>query len=152
MSCKIVTFDVRYRADFARLNYAWITTLFAIEPLDQLILDNPESEIVAKGGEVFFALVNDKVVGTVALKFEDPTSFELTKMAVDETSRGLGCGRALLDAAIDHAGLRGAKYIVLSSHTKLTAAIDLYRKAGFIEQPEHCSGYSRCNIFMRMAL
>jgi ribosomal protein S18 acetylase RimI-like enzyme len=88
----------------------------------------------------------------VALRFEDATSFELTKMAVDASSRGSGCGKALLEAAIGHAKLRGAKCVVLSSHTKLTAAISLYRKAGFTEQPAHCSGYSRCNIFMRKDL
>ena len=152
MSCEVVTFDARYRADFARLNYAWITTLFAVEPLDQLILDNPEEEIVAKGGELFFALQGKSVIGTVALKPEDSATYELTKMAVDESVRGSGCGRALLDAAVAHARLRGVKYIVLSSHTKLAPAIALYRNAGFVEQPAHCSGYSRCNIFMRLTL
>jgi putative acetyltransferase len=151
--CRIVTFDPQYRADFARLNYAWITTLFAVEPLDRLILDNPESEIVAQGGEIFFALNDGKVVGTVALKREDAITFELTKMAVNEHERGKGFGKALLDAAVDYARTKRAQHIVLSSHSKLTAAIAMYRVAGFVERNDASnSGYSRCNIFMQKDL
>ena len=153
LACSIVTFDARYRAEFARLNYAWITQLFAVEPPDRRLLDHPESEIIAHGGEIFFALCEDKVVGTVALKREDDTTFELTKMAVDESMRGHGCGRLLLDAALEHARTQGAKRVVLSSHTSLIPAIAMYEKAGFIDRDaggESC--YSRCNTFMQKDL
>jgi putative acetyltransferase len=149
----IVTFDVRYRTEFARLNYAWITQLFAVEPPDQRILDNPEGEIIAHGGEIFFAMKNDKVVGTVALKREDDMTFELTKMAVDESMRGQGCGKQLLDAALARARAVGAKRVVLSSHSSLVPAIRMYRSAGFVDR-QSCgeSCYSRCNTFMQKDL
>jgi GNAT superfamily N-acetyltransferase len=152
MSASIVTFDSKYRADFARLNYAWITKLFAVEPPDQRILDNPEEEIIAHGGEVFFALNDGRVVGTVALKVEGEKTFELTKMAVDENQRGRGYGRLLLNAAIAFASAKGAKQIVLSSHTSLMPAITMYREAGFVDRQQHNSCYSRCNIFMQKGL
>jgi len=150
---KVITFHPQYRADFARLNYAWITKLFAVEPPDQRILDNPEQEIIAHGGEVFFAIKNGNVVGTVALKEETGTTYELTKMAVDESQRGSGYGKLLLDAAIAYARSKGAKFIVLSSHTSLTPALTMYRHAGFVDR-QSCaeSCYSRCNIFMQLAL
>jgi GNAT superfamily N-acetyltransferase len=149
---KVVTFHRQYRADFARLNYAWITKLFAVEPLDQRILDNPEQEIIAHGGEVFFAISGGKVVGTVALKVETATTFELTKMAVDESRRGGGYGKLLLDAAIAHARSKGAKFIVLSSHTSLTPALTMYRQAGFVDRQNFSdSCYSRCNVFLQLA-
>jgi ribosomal protein S18 acetylase RimI-like enzyme len=150
---KVVTFHRQYRADFARLNYAWITKLFAVEPLDQRILDNPEQEIIAHGGEVFFAISGGKVVGTVALKVETATTFELTKMAVDESRRGSGYGKLLLDAAIAHAKSKAAKHIVLSSHTSLTPALTMYRQVGFVDRQNSAeSCYSRCNIFMQLDL
>jgi GNAT superfamily N-acetyltransferase len=150
---KVITFHPQYRADFARLNYAWITKLFAVEPPDQLILDNPEQEIIAHGGEVFFAVKDGTVVGTVALKAETAATFELTKMAVDESQRGSGYGKLLLDSAIAHARANGAKNIVLSSHTSLTPALTMYRQAGFVDR-QNCadSCYSRCNIFMQLDL
>ncbi len=152
-TCNIVTYDARYRADFARLNYAWITKLFAVEPPDQRILDNPEAEIIATGGEIFFAIRDGKVMGTVALKREDATTFELTKMAVDEAQRRHGYGNLLLNAALTHARAKKAKQVVLSSHTSLTAAIAMYRDAGFVDR-NACtdSCYSRCNVFMALDL
>jgi putative acetyltransferase len=148
----IVTFNPSYRADFARLNYAWIEALFAVEELDRRMLDHPEEEVIAPGGEIFFAVKAGKVIGTVALKVEDATTFELTKMAVDDAERGHGYGQALLNAAIDHARRKGARRLVLSSHTKLTPAIAMYRKAGFIERNDTSSCYSRCNIHMQLTL
>lgn len=150
--CRIVTFDPMYRDDFARLNYAWIEKYFVVEPVDRRVLDNPEREIVNDGGQIFFAIANDRVVGTVALKREDATTFELTKMGVDERERGRGLGKLLLSAAIDGARESGAKRLVLSSHTSLTAAIALYRAAGFVERRNASSCYSRCNIYMEKTL
>jgi GNAT superfamily N-acetyltransferase len=150
---KVITFHPQYRADFARLNYAWITKLFAVEPPDQRILDNPEQEIIAHGGEVFFAVSGAKVVGTVALKAETATTYELTKMAVDDSQRGNGYGKLLMDAAIAYARSKGAKFIVLSSHTSLTPALTMYRQAGFVDRQNFSdSCYSRCNIFLQLAL
>jgi len=152
MTAEIITFDPKYRAEFARLNYAWINQLFAVEPVDRQVLDNPETELIAPGGEVYFALDAGRVVGTVALKRIDSGSFELTKMAVDEAQRGKGYGKLLLDAALRGARARGATRVVLSSHTSLKPAIAMYRAVGFIERKDANSCYSRCNIYMEKEL
>jgi putative acetyltransferase len=149
----IVTFDPAFRIDFARLNYAWITELFAVEPVDEQVLENPETEILGHGGQVFFAIEDGCVAGTVALKRIDSDRFELTKMAVDATRRGKGYGKLLLDAALVYARERGAKRIELSSHTSLTPAIAMYRNAGFVERTgDAASCYARCNIYMQKEL
>jgi putative acetyltransferase len=149
VSVTVTTFDPRFRSDFARLNYAWIEKLFAVEPIDRRVLENPEDELIAHGGEVFFAMQGGDVVGTVALKYLGEQTFELTKMAVDENQRGLGFGKALMRAALEFARKRGAKRVVLSSHTSLVPAISMYREAGFIERKDASSCYSRCNIYMQ---
>lgn len=148
----VVTFSPRYRDAFARLNYAWIEKYFVVEPVDRRVLDNPEEEIIVGGGQIFFALANERVVGTVALKREDARTYELTKMAVDDSARGRGYGKALLTAAIDYARADGAKRLVLSSHTSLAPAIAMYRAAGFVERHDADSCYSRCNIYMELVL
>jgi ribosomal protein S18 acetylase RimI-like enzyme len=149
---QVITYRAQYRGDFARLNYAWIEKYFAIEAVDRRVLDDPEREILAKGGEVFFLIVAGRVAGTVALKKEDEATFELTKMAVDEDLRGRGYGQMLLDAAIQYAKDRGMKRLVLSSHTSLTPAIAMYKKSGFVERSQGSSCYSRCNIYMECGL
>ena len=128
---QIVTFDPALRSEFRRLNVAWLTRYFRVEPIDEQVLGDPEAEIIAPGGEVLFACRNEQVVGTVALKPEEAGAFELTKMAVDEAWQGRGFGRRLIEAAAHVAKQRGASKLILYSQRGLAAAIHLYRSFGF---------------------
>lgn len=146
---EVIAFDVRYRQDFARLNYEWIETLFGVEAPDREILDHPEGSVLANGGQIFFIRVGELIAGTVALKRVDASSFELTKMAVDASHRGRGYSRLLLNAALVWAREQHAQQVVLYSHSSLTAAISLYRSAGFIDASTACNGgYARCDVAM----
>jgi len=149
----IVGFEPTLAADFARLNYAWINKYFGVEQIDRDVLEDPQSAILAAGGEILFARVAGRIVGTVALRVEDERTFELTKMAVDEAWQGRGIGRQLLDAAIERARQRGANRVILFSARILEPAIAMYRKAGFVEVPVGGgSCYARCNIKMERQL
>ena len=150
---QIVTFDARHRDAFKRLNEAWLTRYFRVEPIDELVLGNPEGEILAPGGEVLFALMGDEVVGTVALKVErDEPAFELTKMAVDERHQGRHYGSRLLETACALARERGAERIILFSQRSLQAAVTMYFAYGFIEMPITGARYARCDIKMERRL
>lgn len=154
---QIVTFDPCYRDDFKRLNVAWLTRYFKIEPIDERVLGNPEAEIIAPGGDILFAVLNNdaggrEVVGTVGLRPEGTSSFELTKMAVDERHQGKGYGQYLLETALALAHERGKQRMVLYSQTSLKAAISLYFKNGFVKSQEPLGAiYSRCDIKMERA-
>ncbi|MGH8178960.1 MAG: GNAT family N-acetyltransferase [Steroidobacter sp.] len=149
---RIVTFDPAYRDEFRRLNVAWLTRYFKVEPIDERVLGNPEAEILASGGEILFALLDGEVVGTVALKREDGGEFELTKMAVDERSQGCGYGKRLLESACALAHERGARRVILYSQRALQPAVSMYFKYGFRELPLTDSRYSRCDIKMERML
>lgn len=149
---RIFTFHPRYREDFKRLNFAWLTRYFKVEPVDERVLGNPEAEILAGGGQILFAMIGDVVVGTVALKVESAETFELTKMAVDESWQGRGFGKRLLQAACELAKQLGAKRVVLYSQRGLRAAVTMYAKHGFIELPLTDQRYSRCDIKMLLPL
>lgn len=149
---EIVTFAPEYAEAFARLNYAWIERFFAVEPHDRELLDDPEAWIIARGGEIFFAVEDGQPIGTVAL-IADGDSFELAKMAVAPDAQGRGIASRLMEACIAHAECSGRSEIYLDSNTKLDAAIHLYRKFGFSEAAiEGCSPYARVNIRMRLAI
>jgi GNAT superfamily N-acetyltransferase len=153
MTSIVIQYDPRYRSDFARLNYAWIVKLFAIEAPDRAILDDPEGSILKPGGQIFFVLRDDRVLGTVALKFKTQGVYELAKMAVDDEARGLGYGKLLMEAAISYARGHGARKIVLSSHSSLVPALSMYRQAGFLGRDEVCdSDYSRCDTYLELDL
>lgn len=55
-------------------------------------------------------------------------------MSVDAAFRRKGIGRGLIDAAIDWARTFGVEKLVLNVFPRNSAAIALYRKAGFVEE------------------
>jgi GNAT superfamily N-acetyltransferase len=78
--------------------------------------------------------------------------YELAKMAVTDAFQGKGIGKALIEHCIREAAALGAKTLILYSNTKLTAAINLYKKYGFTEIPAGDSHYVRSNIKMQMSI
>ena len=117
------------------------------------MLDNPVEEIIGPGGEIFIAVVDEEPVGAVALINSSDDTSELAKMAVSPDQRGRGIGDKLIAACIEHARENGKSRVYLLSNTRLTPAIELYRKHGFVETPlDPDSPYERVNIRMELAL
>lgn len=146
---EILTYTPEHQPWFESLNRQWIEKYFSMEPLDFLILQDPEEHIIKKGGSIFMASFNHQIVGTVALKFVSAGVYELTKMAVDEKYRGQKIGRALGEAAISRAKHLGAEKIFLYSNTLLRPAVRLYFRLGFHEIPVD-GPYKRTNIKMQL--
>jgi len=149
---EIISFEKQYAKDFYELNVEWLKTYFYVETYDEEVLSKPEKYIINKGGHIFFARLNDQIVGTVALMpIGDEGLFELTKMAVSPNHRGHKIGQKLMQYCIDYAKSMGLPKLVLYSNTKLENAIYIYRKYGFIEQPlEPNTPYKRSDIKMEL--
>jgi GNAT superfamily N-acetyltransferase len=126
-----------YRPEFAeafdRLNRAWIEQYFAIEPFDNEVLRNPETYILKDGGELWFAVDGNTVLGCCALLKLADGMFEFTKLGVDEKARGLGIARALLRHCAERAKELGAHTLRIYTSTKLIPANTLYKSEGFLE-------------------
>jgi GNAT superfamily N-acetyltransferase len=152
---EILEYGPEFRAAFKSLNVEWITAYFALEPEDERILDNPESEILEPGGSIFFARLPEtgEIVGTCALIKIDAEHYELGKMGVTEKARGRKAGRALLEAAISKGRALNAAYMTLETNSSLAPAINLYKSLGFIQLPfGEKSAYARADVFMRLEL
>lgn len=148
---RIVDFDPRWRADFARLNVDWLERFFVVEPIDREVLSDPETHILAEGGRVLFAIdEHDACVGTVALKHEGEGVYELTKMAVDPGSQGRGIGRLLTEGALRTYRELDGRELFLESSLKLTPALKLYESVGFRHRPAPRPGthYVRADVYM----
>ncbi len=89
----IVTFRPELRDAFERLNRVWLEEHGLLEPPDVIDLQDPEGHILAAGGQIFFALDGDAVVGTCAAIRAAPTRWELAKLAVDPSVQSRGLGR-----------------------------------------------------------
>lgn len=150
MGVNIIDYNTKYAKAFYELNIEWLKSFFYVEPLDEEVLSKPDKYIIDKGGYIFFALKNYKVVGTVALMpTKDKGILELTKMAVLPEVRGQKIGQQLLQHSIGFGKSKNLKALLLYSSTKLKNAIYLYRKFGFKElELEPNSPYKRSDIKM----
>ena len=151
---EIIPFDPKFISHFERLNVAWLEEYFVVEPYDRLLLQNCKSEIIDKGGFIFFGQINNAVVATVALlKTKEESVYEIGKMAVEKQYQGKGYGSILLQFLIDFSEKQNWKKLILYSSTTLENSIYLYRKFGFLEIPlEENKPYQRGNIKMERAL
>lgn len=149
----IIPFDGKYADDFRKLNIEWLTEYFNVEPYDEYQLSHPVAAIIDKGGYIFLAKENERIVGTAALMKENSLSYELTKMCVTRSSQGKGISRMLLDTCLRMAKEKNWDRLFLYSSTRLIPAITLYNKYGFKEIPlENNSHYSRTDIKMELKL
>jgi putative acetyltransferase len=148
----IIPYGPRYQPDFKRLNLEWISQYFTVEAHDLEQLDRPDSHVLPNDGQIFFALLNEEVVGCVAMVNTGESGFELAKMAVSPTAQGKGIGKKLCLAAIDYARQLGVKTIWLESNRALTPALTMYESVGFREVPSIPTPYARADIRMEMSL
>ena len=153
MTIKVELFRDDLAPHFEKLNLEWIERHFRVEGRDREVLGSPRREIVDRGGQVFFLLEGDQVLGTCAMIPHGECVYELSKMAVQPASRGRGLGDRLLDAAIAWARGHGARRVFLESNTVLVPAIELYRKHGFrTTRLGPGEEYERSNIEMTLDL
>lgn len=149
MSTEIVTYDPRFKQAFHDITMRWLARDFTVEPQHTAMLTNPEGELLAQGGEVYFALENGEPVGTVALKNHGEGVYELTKLGVDDRAQSGGHGRRLCEAVIEGFKSRGGTRLFLESNTILERATALYEKLGFTFGSNPDGGVYECtNCYM----
>ncbi|TXF78886.1 GNAT family N-acetyltransferase [Chryseobacterium sp.] len=150
MKPEIIDFDPKYREDFKNLNVEWLQKYFVVEPFDEHQLSNPESEILEKGGKIYFAKVGNRIVGTASLLKEHDV-YELAKMAVTDEFKGMGIGNLLMEHCIAEGRKLGGAKLILLSNRSLKPALKMYEKFGFREIPvDEETPYERCNIKMEL--
>jgi GNAT superfamily N-acetyltransferase len=150
---EIIDYQPELQSHFERINKAWVEQYFSLEPFDIAQLEQPEENILKKGGQIIFAQENNQILGTVAIiPSAEPNTFEMIKMGVSKEGQGRGIGFQLGKAILERARLLGANRVVLYSSSKLGPALQLYKKLGFQELDMGCSQYGRCNVKMGIAL
>jgi ribosomal protein S18 acetylase RimI-like enzyme len=150
---EIVSFRDELAGEFERLNREWLEGYALLEDGDLPYISDPRTNIIDRGGTILFAIDHDAVLGTVAVIPQSEGVFELAKLAVAREARGRGIGRTLTSAAIDFAINAGADLLVLSSNSRLTAAIGLYESLGF-RHAAATSGvaYETADVFMQLRI
>lgn len=145
---EIIPFSPTYKEAIKTLKLEWLQKHFRVEPKDEIVLSDPQGQIIDKGGMIFYAKYKDEIVGTVSLIKIDDTTFELSKMAVTDGVQGLGIGKKIMLHCLAVAEAKGMEKLILYSNRKLLSAIHLYEKFDFVEVPLEDGVYERADIKM----
>jgi ribosomal protein S18 acetylase RimI-like enzyme len=147
---KIVDYKPAHQKYFEKFNRYWIEKYFEMEPVDEFVLTNPEEALLKPGGAILIAEYDGEIAGTVALRKVDGTTYEFTKMAVDNKFQRKGIAEALSNASFKKAKALGADKVILYSNSVLTPAIRLYEKLGFQHVPVGIGEYKRSDVKMEI--
>jgi len=149
---QIIPFQAQYATDFYQLNIEWLEKYFYVEEYDEKVLRNPQSYILDTNGFIFFAIMDNKVIGTYAL-INQKECYELSKMAISPKYQGLKIGQQLLEHCIQFSREQGWFKIMLYTSSVLKPAMHLYQKFDFIEvKLEKEVIYDRADIKMELKL
>lgn len=149
---EIIPFSTDLKEHIKTLNLEWLKKYFKVEPKDEIVLSDPQSEIIDKGGMIFYAKYNNQIIGTVSLIKVDDFTFELSKMAVTDTIQGLGIGKKIMEHCLAVAKEEGIQKLILYSNRSLLPAIHLYKKYGFVEIALEDGVYERADIKMERVI
>lgn len=149
----VLPYQERFRAAFETLNREWIDAYFRLEDADRAVFADPAAAILAPGGQIFFVVEGDAVLGTCAVVRHNAELCEIAKMGVAAAARGRGYGDLLMETAIAFCRDIGGRRIRIVSNTALEPAIRLYEKHGFLRVPLSAGqGYERANIQLEREL
>jgi RimJ/RimL family protein N-acetyltransferase len=140
------SFDIRLAEQPDRLPLAELFAAIAEER--DGIATEPPVDVDARAASwvlewTYVATAEQEIIGSAHL---DPSRFGFCEvsLAVAREWRGKGVGSALLTTAIDRARHDGGLHkVILSVFTHNVAAIELYRKVGFVEEGRRIRHYRR---------
>lgn len=88
---RITAYTPAHREAWKRLNTDWLVEGgFTLEAKDHLTLDDPEGQILSKGGYIYFAERDGLPIGCCGLIAMADGGYEVTKMTVRPEARGGG--------------------------------------------------------------
>ena len=149
---KIVEYSNQYQDDFRSLNLEWLDKYNLTEEADLVVLNDPQGTILDKGGFIWLAMAENKVIGSSALIKEHEGEYELAKMAVTAEYRGKGISKMLIETCLAKAKEIGAKKLLLFSNHQLQTALKLYEKYGFYHVAVEDSPFETADVKMELVL
>lgn len=146
---EIIKYNPKYKKDFKKINLEWIAEHFNnYEKSEEGLLNDPEQEIIAKGGEVLFATYKDQAIATLAITEKNKDTAEIVNMCVLEEFQQRDVASKLMKHAIKYAKNKGYSKVFVGLNESLKAAMKFYLKHGFKQIDFEGSKLARVNIQM----
>ncbi|MBA0128158.1 GNAT family N-acetyltransferase [Haloechinothrix sp. YIM 98757] len=162
MGTSLAEIDVRHTAvdnpEAAELLREYVTDLVrrsnGSEPtaaeVDAAQAEQPNDDLSPPDGAFLLAYTAGRAAGCVGIRRLDTHTWELKRMFVRPSGRGLGIGRALLEAAEERARESGAHTMVLDTRSDLIEARTLYAAHGYAEVSDYNSNVHADHWFAKL--
>ncbi|MFD7259748.1 GNAT family N-acetyltransferase [Streptomyces sp. NPDC059874] len=108
--------------------------------IDQGILDFPADGLAPPTGQFVVGRLGGEPLACGGIRLLDPITAELTRVYVDQRTRGTGGGAALLEVLEREARALGAERVRLDTRSDLVEARALYARHGYREIPAYNDG------------
>ncbi len=115
-------------------------------------LANLPGDYASPSGCLLLAIYKEQPVGCVALRKRSDGICEMKRLYVREQFRGLGIGRALVEAVIEEARKIGYNYMRLDTVPSMEAASALYVSVGFKKSGAYRYNPIEDAVFMELKL
>jgi GNAT superfamily N-acetyltransferase len=119
--------------------------------LEAEIVAGPPAELAGPDGVLLLARVDGEPAGLGGVRHLDTEAAEVKSMFVAPSHRGRGIGRAILSELERIARDRGCRRVRLDTSDYLTAALTLYRAAGYREVAPY-NANPKANLWLERAL
>lgn len=114
-----------------------IDDVLGAEEIETSIAAGPPAELVPPNGAILLARRDGEPIGIGGIRFLDTDAPEIKSMFIAAAGRGTGLGSQMLEGLEAIAAERGRPAVRLDTSDHLTAAIALYRRAGYAEIPAY---------------
>lgn len=111
-------------------NYGIIFDTYVTNSFYDFIINYNEDK-----GKLWIAEKDDVIVGAVGI-VDRGEKAQLRWFILEKECRGLGLGKILLNNAIDYCKTKKYKSVYLDTTSELDAAIEMYKKMGFVKISE----------------
>ena len=148
---RIIKYEDKYHQEFKEISLDWLHKNKLYEKADDDLLNNPNAYL-EKGSFIFLAHYDANIVGTISLIPMNDNTFEILKLGVVDSFKGLGIGKKLMQTCIDICIQKKVKIITLESSSKLVSALKLYEKLGFEHIELKDSHFESADVKMELKL
>ena len=98
---------------------------YVARTIAEYVLDNQAR------GRLWLAELGDRLIGCTAIALRDNGVGQLRWVLVDQSARGMGLGKRLVNAALDYCRAAGCESVYLETTDGLPESQALYEKLGF---------------------
>jgi DNA-binding MarR family transcriptional regulator/N-acetylglutamate synthase-like GNAT family acetyltransferase len=130
---EIVQYEPQIKKPYKALILNWLIEIDDDEKINIELINHPEKKVSMDEGKIYMAMVNDEIIGTIAMTINNnDCTAEISYIVVDEHWRRRYIGTKLLKHGIEELKKTDFKKAFVKINRRSTNAIKLFKNSGFV--------------------